>query len=69
MSCDPSLDPSRREGSNDGSQNMFCMEKYCQLSLNSSCYPFLSGALVTRLWEEDVPIMPLFTNVFSLTGH
>ena len=26
MCCDPSLEPSRRDGSNDGSQNMFLWE-------------------------------------------
>ena len=26
--CDPSLEPSRQDGSNDGSQNMFYMENY-----------------------------------------
>ena len=26
--CDPSLEPSQWDGSNDGSQNMFFMEKY-----------------------------------------
>ena len=26
--CDPSLEPSRQDGSHVGSQNMFCMENY-----------------------------------------
>ena len=26
--CDPSLEPSQRDGSNDGSQNMIFLEKY-----------------------------------------
>ena len=36
--CDSSLGPSRRDGSNDGSQNMF-------LWRNMANYPFLSGTL------------------------
>ena len=56
-SCDPSLEPSRRDGSNDGSQNVF-MEKYGLLSLNYLCYSFLSGALpegdlVTRVSHQN----------------
>ena len=41
--CDPSLEPSRWDGSNDASQNMFMSrntDNYHKL-----CYPFLSGAL------------------------
>ena len=33
MYCDPSLELSQRDGSNDGSQYIF-MEKYGELSLN-----------------------------------
>ena len=35
-----------RDGSNDGSQNIFFIEKYGLLSLNYPRYPFLSGALI-----------------------
>ena len=42
--CDPSLEPSRGDNSNSGSQEVFS-EKYEKLSLNYPCYSFLSGAL------------------------
>ena len=44
ISCDPSLEPSRRDGSNDGSQNMF-LGRNGKLSLNYHGYSFLSGPL------------------------
>ena len=58
--CDPSLEPSPQDGSNDGSQSMFLwknMDNYPKLIR----YPFLSGALVagfipslSRLLDETL---------------
>ena len=42
----PSLKPSRRDGSNEGSQHMFFFEKQENLSPNYRQYPLLSGALL-----------------------
>ena len=39
--CDPSLEPSRRDGSNDVSQNMFLWRNMA----NYPWYPFLSGVM------------------------
>ena len=44
--CDPSLELSRRDGSNDGSQHMFSLRNKKKYSLNYSQYPLLSGALL-----------------------
>ena len=43
--CDPSLEPSQQDGSNERATTYGFMEKYGKLSLNYSCYAFLSGAL------------------------
>ena len=45
MCCDPSLEPSRRGGSNEGPQHILVWG-WERLSLNCPRYPFLSGALV-----------------------
>ena len=42
--CDPSLEPSQRDVSNDGSQNMFYGEIWLIIP-NYPSYPFLSGAV------------------------
>ena len=42
--CDPLLEPSRPDGSNEESQNVL-LEEYRKLSLHYPCYTFLSGAL------------------------
>ena len=44
ISCNPSLDASRRDGSNEGSKHMFRLRNEKKISLNLK-YPFLSGAL------------------------
>ena len=46
---DPSLEPSRQDGSNDGSKICF-MEKCRYLSLNYPSKPFLSGALIIYMY-------------------
>ena len=43
--CDPSLEPSHQDGSNEGSQHMFLLRNKKKLSLNYPQYPLLSGAL------------------------
>ena len=43
--CDFSLEPSRQDGSNEGSQHMFSLRNKKKLSLNYPRYPLLSGAL------------------------
>ena len=42
--CDPSLEPSHRDGSNEGSQYMFSLRNK-KTFLNYPKYPLLSGAL------------------------
>ena len=44
--CDPSLEPSRRDSSNEGSQHMFTLRNKKNLSLNYSQYPLSYGVLV-----------------------
>ena len=43
--CDPSLEPSRQDGSNEGSQCMFSLRNKKKTSLNYRQYPLLSLAL------------------------
>ena len=60
--CDPSLEPSQQDGSNEGSQNMLLWRN----KANYPSYPFLSGALNQRptkfesfnnqLCEPDQPL-------------
>ena len=47
---DPSLKPSRRDGFNEGSQHIIS-----ELSLNHSCYPFFSGALIFNCYSCCIP--------------
>ena len=56
--CDPTLEPSLRDGSADGSQNMFFMENY-------PCYPFLSGAL-NYCYNCKMVALPLLNNPNNL---
>ena len=42
--CDPTLEQSPRDSSNDESRQMF-YGKYGKLSLNNLCYPIISRAL------------------------
>ena len=42
--CDPSLEPSQRDSSNDGSHHMFCRSYIA----NYPFYPFLSRALLAQ---------------------
>ena len=44
--CDSSLEPSRGDGSNEGSQHMFWMRNKENNFSNYPQYPLLSGALV-----------------------
>ena len=44
LCCDPTLEQSPRDSSNDESQHTF-YGKYGKLSLNYSCYPIISRAL------------------------
>ena len=46
--CDPSVEPSHRDGSDEGSQQMFLLRKKEKLSLNFSQYPLFSGALIVK---------------------
>ena len=55
--CDPSLGPSRQDGSNDDSQYMFFMKKYELLSLNYPFYPFLSGVLPSVVKSKEHKIL------------
>ena len=43
--CDRSLEPSRRDGSNEGSQHMFSLRNK-KISLNYSQYSLISGTLI-----------------------
>ena len=43
--CDPSLELSHQDSSNEGSQHMVVVEKYEKISGNYPQYPFISGAL------------------------
>ena len=59
--CDPSLELSGQDSSNDGSQHMFSFNTK-KLSLNYPCHPFLSGTLLfdfplTSLANETLPKM------------
>ena len=44
--CEPSLEPSRRDGSNEGSQHMFSLRNLIILSLNYPQNFILSGPLL-----------------------
>ena len=47
--CDPSLEPSHRDGSNEGPQHMFSFRNKKKSSLNYSQYLLLSGALISSV--------------------
>ena len=49
--CDPSLEPSRRDGSNDGSQYTF---ERSSMEKNTFIFPFLSEALLLWLFYSYV---------------
>ena len=44
--CDPSLEPSCQDGSNEGSQHMFSLINMENYLLNYPPHPLLSGALI-----------------------
>ena len=48
--CDPPLEPSRRDGSNEGSQHMFLMRNQ-KIIRNLSSIPILIWSSVKRLWS------------------
>ena len=50
--CDPSLEPSPRDGSNDGSQHMFYLRNNKKLSLNHPQKSTLSGALNSPFYSD-----------------
>ena len=45
--CNPSLEPSHRDSSNEGSQHMFSLRNKEKLCFNNLQYPLLFGALVS----------------------
>ena len=60
--CDPPLEPSRRDGSNEGSQHMFSLtnkKNYLWIILNTPSYLKLWGAHATvgfiESWLENFP--------------
>ena len=52
LCCDPSLELSHRDSSNEGSQHMLGNKK--KISLNYPQYPLLSGALVKNFSKEHL---------------
>ena len=54
--CNPSLDLSRRDGSNEGSQLLFFGE-YAKLSLNYSCYPVYLLLLSTVISVTQINVI------------
>ena len=57
--CDPSLKPSRGDGSNEGSQYMFCLKK----KENYPCYPFIFGTLIMAN-SADLHLNSLLTHSY-----
>ena len=56
--CDPSLEPSHGDGSNEGLQHMFSLRNKKKLSLNYPQHPLLSGALLFThlIWRQNLQL-------------
>ena len=52
--CDPPLESSQRDGSNEGSQYMFSLRNKEKLSSNYLQYPLLSGSLVCLITFDTI---------------
>ena len=67
MFCDPSLEPSHRDGSNEGITTHVFADKYEKLPLNYPQYPFSSGALskLQIRWgvDDDSDIFSLISSL------
>ena len=65
ISCDPSLEPSWGDGSNEGSQICFFMEKYGKLSLNYTPLLIWSIALSISIHTNKVSVQILLSTAIG----